>query len=278
MSLSMSGRCPAEFYCYDGSHGYSTINRALLQMMPACVGIVSATVSMLGAGLILVAYCAFKDLRIGVAQKIITLLALADVGTALSLLLGIVNFLVYDCRHHSGAHTPSQEERLCWQFDTVCQIQAFTAIACISSSHIWTAALAIHFLLATILNSTNWSERLIPLYAIVAWTLPIAIALPILITGKLGYTPTFQASCFISAEVTQHDISKVALTVEDIAVVAVEALSTIIIVVCYMVIFTYICSQVNKDHAVLMREHVPCTVMSFALSIIVEYVLYTYEN
>lgn len=247
--MSLSGRCLAEFHCYDGSHGYSALNRTLLQVMPVCVGIASATVSLLGASLILVAYCAFKDLRTGVAQKIITLLALADVGTALSLLLGIVNFLVYDRRHHSGTHTPSQEERLCWQFDTVCQIQAFTGVACSSSSFIWTAVLAVHFLLATVFNGANWSEKLVPLYAVVAWILPIVVALPLLVTGKLGYTPTFPATCYISAQVMQHEASKVSMTIEETVVAGVEAMSTVIIVACYTVIFTYICSQVNGDHA-----------------------------
>ena len=65
---------------------------------------------MLGAALILFAYCAFKDLRKETAQKIITLLAFADIGTAVSLMLGKLNLFVYrsqEIESHRGIITPS---------------------------------------------------------------------------------------------------------------------------------------------------------------------------
>ena len=69
--------------------------------------------------------------------------------------------------------------------------------ACFSSC-IWNAVLAVHFLLATVLHRSRWTDRLMPLYNIVAWTLPIMMLLPLLIVGNLGYTPTYQTSCYIA--------------------------------------------------------------------------------
>ena len=184
------GLCPNLFECEDGSDGYDAIS-AKLHMIPHYVGIVSAVLSVFGAAIILLAYCAFKDLRRGTAQNIITGLALADLGAAFGSLLGIGNFLVYK-------YWTTESSETCWIFQNLCEIQAFASISCIISSCIWNAALAVHFLLATVLPRSRWIDRLMPLYNIVAWTLPIMILLPLLIAGKLGYNPTYQASCFVA--------------------------------------------------------------------------------
>ena len=95
MEMSLEGRCPDKFYCHNGSHGYSAISDLPKIVVPVIAGCISAIVSMLGAAFILFVYFAFKDFRKGAAQKIITLLALADIGTAASLMLGILNLFVY---------------------------------------------------------------------------------------------------------------------------------------------------------------------------------------
>ena len=68
-----------------------------------------------------------------------------------------------------------ESSETCWIFQTLCEIQAFASISCIISSCIWNAALAVHFLLATVLPRSRRIDRLMPLYNIVAWTLPIMI-------------------------------------------------------------------------------------------------------
>ena len=79
--------------------------------------------SVLGAAFILFVYYAFKDFRKGMAQKIITLLALADIGTAASLMPGILNLFVYE--HYSSDISDDKESSACLIFYTICQIQAF---------------------------------------------------------------------------------------------------------------------------------------------------------
>ena len=167
--MNLTGKCPNEFYCKDGSHGFSITHGTALRLLPAYAGIVSAILSVLGSALILLAYCAFRDLRKGTAQNIITVLAIADVGTSLSLLLGAFNFLVYDHYYSDKAHS----EALCWNFYIICQIQAFVMVGFAISSYIWTSVLAVHFLLCTVFSCPNWSDKLMPLYTVVAWTLSL---------------------------------------------------------------------------------------------------------
>ena len=247
--MNLTGKCPDEFYCNDGSHGFSIINGTALRLLPAYTGIASSILSIAGSLLILLAYCAFKDIRKGTAQTIITVLAIADVGTSVSLLLGIFNFLVYD-HYHSGTAHP---ETLCWNFYTICQIQAFVMVGFAMSSYIWTSVLAIHFLLSTVFPLSNWSDKLMPLYTILAFTLPLLFLLPLLISGKLGYSPTYSSTCFISIEAVRHDTEAISL-VEQLVSWSTEAAFGIITIVCYVIIFAYICSKVRYN----MRPSVLC--------------------
>ena len=240
--MSLEGRCPDEFHCHNGSHGYSAISDLPKIVVPAIAGCISAIASMLGAALILFAYCAFKDLRKETAQKIITLLALADIGTAASLMLGILNLFVY--KHYSSDISDDKESSACSIFYIICQLQAFVGLGFSLSGYVWTALLAVHLLLATVLSHSNWTERLLPLYNIVAWTLPIIVSLSLLLRGKLGYSPTYPTTCFLSAYAEKHESSKVTLIVEEIILWGVEAVCAIITVVCFVVISAYICCKV----------------------------------
>ena len=90
----MEGLCPDSYYCEDERRGYAAINSKLL-LIQGIISIVSFVLSIVGATIILLAYCAFKDLRKGTAQTVITLLSLADMGTAFGCLLGTVNYYNY---------------------------------------------------------------------------------------------------------------------------------------------------------------------------------------
>ena len=229
--------CPGSYHCEDDSHGYTAINSKLLPIQDVAA-LISSVLSIVGASIILLAYCAFKDLRKGTAQTIITLLALADMGTALGCLLGIANHLTYN--HFQGTSSSA-----CQIFSNICEIQATVFLWCGISSSIWSVVLAVHFLLATVLNDSRWTERLIPLYNIVAWSLPIVILLPLLITGQLGYTPTYRVICYISASSSAKE-SKGVEIVEESVVWVVVLLSVIIMAASYAAIFTVIYSKVHN--------------------------------
>ena len=234
--MSLEGRCPDKFYCHDGSHGYNAISDLLKIVLPAIAGCISAIVSMLGAALILFAYCAFKDLRKETAQKIVTLLALADIGTAVSLMLGNLNIFVY--RHYRSDISEDYESSACLNFYMVCQIQAFLLVGFFISRYIWTTLLAVHLLLATVLRHSSWTEKLMPLYNILGWTLSVIVSLSLLLRGKLGYTPTYPMSCYLSAYAAK------ALLVEEVIMWGVVYVCIIITVMCFVVIIAYICCKV----------------------------------
>ena len=250
--MSLEGRCPDEFHCLDGSHGFSAVNN--LRLVPVISFFISAIVSMMGAILIVFAYCAFKDLRKGTAQTIITLLAFADIGTAGGYLLGILNLLVYN--HYHSDTSINMESSACVNFYIICQIQAFIVLGFSVSGYTWTALLAIHFLLATVLSQSSWTERLIPFYNVVAWTLPIIISLPLLLSVKFGYTPTYQTTCFISAYAAEHERSKVILSLEEEIIWGVEAVCAIITIACYVVIFAYIRCKVRMYNNIMKTLYV----------------------
>ena len=240
--MSLEGKCPDEFHCRDGSHGYSAISELYKIVVPVIASSISSILSILGGALILFTYCAFKDLRKGTAQKIITLLALADIGTAVSVVLGTLNLFVY--RIYRSDISEDKESSACLNFYIVCQIQAFMGLGFSISGYTWTALLAMHFLLATILSHSSWTERLMPLYNTIAWTLPIIISLPLLLSGKFGYTPTYPITCYISANVAEHESSEATLTVEEVIAWGVEAVCAIITVMCFVILFGYICLKV----------------------------------
>ena len=187
--------CPGDFYCSDGSRVYSAISPAL-HYLPAGVALVSSSLTLLGAALNMIAYCAFKNFRIGTAQTIIAMLAMADFLGALSVIFGVGIQLAYGTTTKYPGNIFS-ENIDCYNFDNLCQIQAFVGMWMLGSSFTWTAVLALHFFLVTVCTHSTWPHKLMPLYNIVAWLVPLAYTLPLLLLGKLGYDPTFIWTCFI---------------------------------------------------------------------------------
>ena len=242
MLINMEGLCPDSYYCEDGSHGYAAINSKLL-VIHDVGGVVSSVLSIVGTTLILLAYCAFKDLRKRKAQTIITLLSLADMGTAIACLLGLAN-------HYIFHGTNSDDNSACWIFDNICQIQASFGMWCAMSSSIWSTVLAVHFLLASLFSESRWTERLLPLYNIVAWTLPIIVILPLLITGQLGYTPTYLTYCYISASINAEESTGV-VAMKNSVVWMIVLSSSFITVMCYTVLFALVYKKVCIENSAL---------------------------
>lgn len=149
------------------------------------VSIASCTLSCVGSLLIFVAYFQLKGIR-NVAQKLITLLALADFFTALGYLMADWNFV-------TNLHN-------CAVFTEICEIQSFVTSWSSICSFGWTCALALHFyLILSIRKKTIPSVSLLIWQNVMIWTFPLLIVLPLLITRKLGYSHGFATAnwCFI---------------------------------------------------------------------------------
>ena len=244
----MDGQCPDSFYCDGGiSHGYGAISSKLLWVQDYA-GLISSVLSVIGASIILLAYFAFKDLRKGTAQTIITLLALADLGAALGFLLGVGNFLTY--YHLKG--TNSDLISACSTFGTICEVQSFIALWCFISSSIWSTILALHFVLATVFDHSSWTARMLPLYNIVAWILPLIVLLPLLVGGKLGYTPTYRAFCYISASANNKE-TEVVEVFEESVIWALILVFTVITAISYAILLAHILRKV------CINRYIPCS-------------------
>ena len=204
--------CPGAYHCSDGSHGYSAIPPAL-HNLPVYAALISSSLSLMGAALNMIAYCAFKDLRKGTAQTIIAVLAMADFLLALSVIFGASTHLAYGTKINSAADNILSDKD-CYNFDTLCQIQGFVAMWMQGCSFTWTSVLAVHFLLVTGCTRSTWPHKLMPLYNIVAWLVPLAYTLPMLLLDKLGYDPSLVWSCFVrNGDAPQWDIQEMASTV-----------------------------------------------------------------
>ena len=159
-----------------------------LGKVPSYLSITSSSLSCLGSALIVFAYFYLKDIRTG-AQKVITLLAVADFFTASGYILGSINFLT---------HFNHTAEGGCSVFRVLCEIQSTITTWSSMCSYCWTCTLAFYFFLILVFNRGNLAAKLMPLYNVIAWICPMLIVLPLLLTGNLGYAPYVTSNwCFI---------------------------------------------------------------------------------
>lgn len=179
--------CPGVVNC--STHSASGLVSFDLGRIPSYISITSSSLSCMGSVLILTAYFTLKDIHSG-AQKIITLLAIADFFTAFGYIIGSVNFLTH-FNHTAGT-------KGCEVFTEICEVQSFITTWSTMSSYSWTCILAFYFFLILVFNKTNLGSKLIPLYNIVAWIGPLLIVFPLLLTRNLGYAPYVTSNwCFI---------------------------------------------------------------------------------
>ena len=165
--------------------GNRTVESLAGSLATCCILVASSAMSCLGAILILVAYAALKDIRKG-AQTIITILALADLVYSISLIVAGINYFAY---------YKETEPENCEVYQIVCKIQGFVTLLGSWSTFVWTSALAFYFFMLYVFKAASLAMKLMPLYNILAWGLPVTIALPLLILDKLGLYPGWLVCC-----------------------------------------------------------------------------------
>ena len=133
INMNQSSRCPgtSTFQCSGPNKTDLDIGIA-----PAWVSIVSSFVACLMAPLILIAYAAFEEMRKSTAQKLVTLIALADTLAAVAFIIGGVNYLV----HYKADYG-------CKDFQKICATQSFLVIWSSNATYILTPILTFHYLL-----------------------------------------------------------------------------------------------------------------------------------
>ena len=180
--------CPRTFNCGDTSGDGRHLVSFDIGKDPSYIAIASSSLSCLGSILIFVAFLALRDMRTG-AQKIITFLALADFISAAGYIVGSSNFIM---------HFNVKDSHKCKVFGTICEIQASITSWSSLSSFAWTLILAFYFYLVIVFNRRALAVKLMPLFHIIAWILPLAIIVPLAALRKLGYAPYAASNwCFV---------------------------------------------------------------------------------
>ena len=107
----------------------------------------------------LISYVVLKDLRKG-AQKIITVLAVADLVYSASLIVAGINYFAY--------YKETVQEN-CQVYQIICKIQGFVTLLGSWSTFVWTSALALYFFMLYVSKGTSLAMKLMPLYNILGW-------------------------------------------------------------------------------------------------------------
>ena len=188
--------CPGPINCTSilQEDGYLT---TVQEQWPSIVAIVSCSLSVLGSLLIVYTYARWRDLRTG-SRSIVTFLAIADLVTALGYLAGSASYVLY--------YGATENTERCRHFNTACQIQSFVTTTSSLCSFAWTLFLAVYLYLVIVRAKMTLANRVIPLFHVLAWGTPLLITLPLLIAGKLGYSPYAASNwCFIKDYLPHND-------------------------------------------------------------------------
>jgi len=189
-SLTIAGTgCPGSFNC-SAKEDLISFD---IGYPPTIVSILSSFLSCLGSLLIFVVYGVLPKRMRTAVQKIITLLAVADLVTALGYLFAAGNYL---------SHYNEHRAEKCATFQVLCEIQSFVTTWSSLCSYTWTNILAIHFYLKIVQQQTQQRDaKLLPLYNVIAWAGPLLIMVPLLATRKLGFSPYVASNwCYVKDE------------------------------------------------------------------------------
>ena len=202
---------------------------------PSYVTIISCTLSVLGSVLIILTFLVLKDMRTG-SQKIVTLLAIADLISAVGYIIGAANYL-----HHHRTDGTSSKSQDCGSFDKICMGQATVTTYSSLVSFLWTVILAFYFFLIIVFKRVKVASQLMILYNVIAWGAPLLIVVPLLGFKKLGYAHYAASNwCYVRGNPhspLDHDWEAILLIL--VAGKFWEILSYIVVTVLYAVIIAF---------------------------------------
>ena len=177
-------------YDEDHSHSNSCFNHTTVRHLlynSSWISITSGFLSIMGSLLIMFTYIRWKDIRQSTARVIVFWLALADLLSCISYIIGsTLSFIPYD------SISRSTYEKLCTATSVVITYFPKTAI-------LWTVFLAVYFVITLVLRSPR-KKWLMLSFHLIGWTLPLLVTIPAAFTNWLGHGEFTQGSswCFIS--------------------------------------------------------------------------------
>ena len=240
---SEEGQCSwSEVDCDVSSNNFSEpFSEFSVGPVPCYVGIGSNILSCLASVVMVSMYIAWRDIRQNGAQAIITFIAIADFLTAFGYM--IVN--VYLLTYAYSEHKPDRQS--CNVFTTVCETQSYLVTCATMSSYFWTIILAVYFYITIVQSRPGFTKKLIPIYHMIAWGLPILIAFPLLCFGKLAYAP-FVTGIWCYMEIYHNSPPFIKDdTLVSIAIQLPEIIAFLVIIILFMLTWISIKRQVSSN-------------------------------
>lgn len=139
---------------------------------PIITTIISSVASVIGSVLIIVSFAVWSDLRT-TARAILVFLAIADLCTALGYLFASILFLL-------------KYQQLGDIFSPLCTFQSFITTVFPISSFLWTTNLAVYLFVSITLKQVKTAKKLMLLFHITAWGIPLLLCIPGAATMILG--------------------------------------------------------------------------------------------
>lgn len=207
--------------------------------------IASSLLSLLGSLLTVITFVLWRDLRKSTARQILLFLAIADFFTAAGYFAAGAS--------HSTFFNVTLEQSKNHSFHQFCTAQSFVVAMFSTASFFWTTYLAVYFVLVLVFGIYHWGTRLLVVFNITAWSIPLIICSAAVALGYLGVGTTLLDAapgiCFVSSQGTipynassastfKGGIAKF-LLVEALCMKLWEVLAMIAILVCYLVIFGF---------------------------------------
>lgn len=169
---------------YNVSSNYKNVSPAT-----GYTTILSSCFSIIGSLLIIFTFVAYREVRT-VGRAILVFLAIADFLTAVGYIFGSALFLHYHPDRYYYHHNASVVNESSHTYDRnyvyLCRFQSFLTTVFPISSFLWTASLSIYFFVTIVLRKVRAAKKLIFIFHITAWGIPLLICIPAVATGWLG--------------------------------------------------------------------------------------------
>lgn len=153
---------------------------------------ITCVLSMVGSGLIITTFVAFKNLRTN-SRQILVQLSIADFFVAFSHLLGVtINLPKYDglIRSHHDEDDINQTS------DTFCEIQGGMSVFFTLSSFLWTIAVAVYLLTIIVFENHKVGRRLTYAFYPICWGLAAVIVIVFVFLHYLGFHANVDAGTY----------------------------------------------------------------------------------
>ena len=154
-----------------------------VHIMQICVNII-CVLSMLGAGLIIFTFVAFKTLRTN-ARQLLVQLSIADFMVAASHLVGVNVSLPRFAGHICSRHPENLTS------DIFCKVQGGITIFFSFSSYFWTVAVAIYLLTVIVFENQRIGKCLTYSFYFICWGISAILVIIIGVRGNIGYQASF---------------------------------------------------------------------------------------